>query len=215
MAAGVSISETQALMSVHSLVLGLLFMASIGAGNLFSEKPVACEKGCTCINYQGKYLMNCTVRFISPRISSLMLDVDTARNKHVGGADFRCSRDQDDVPAPVSALWDGALAGLSELRELIFTDCNLKRIEGSALRGLESLQLLVITGASISVLDDNLFAYTPAVRQLQVVHSGLTLVPALCKTGSNLRVLNFSSNALSSFDAAGVRCTGPGAGGSR
>ena len=89
------------------------------------------------------------------------------------------------------------------------------RLLRSTFRGLDLLNQLVIYGASISILDSDLLTSTPSLKNLQVAASGLTLVPALCNTGSHLRVLNLSENALPSFDAAGVRCTGHGSGHSR
>lgn len=160
-------------------------------------------------------LINCTVRSFGQSLSYLRLGDISESNRQAKWAHFTCSYDTPDFSPPVSTLWSGALGGLTNLHELIFNRCAFKVIDGSAFRGLSNLEFLAIYGASISILDDDLLAYTPKLERLQVAASDLTLVPALCNTGSNLRVLNLSSNALSSFDAAGIRCAGSGFSGSR
>ncbi|RUS72983.1 hypothetical protein EGW08_019255 [Elysia chlorotica] len=221
MAAGVSITETKAQIWLFCLVLGVCFMVSGCEGvynsYMYNERDFVCPPNCDCYLYQPRQIpstiINCTVSSFGPHVDYLM--TESPSNTQTGWAHYNCSFWRTGVPLPDSTLWDGAFAGLTQLRELIFNACSFKDIKGSAFRGLNELRQLVVYGASISVLDSDLLTYTPKVDFLQVAASGLTLVPALCRTGSQLRVLNLSSNALSNFDAAGVRCTGAGTGNSR
>ncbi|GFO28345.1 toll-like receptor [Plakobranchus ocellatus] len=224
MAAGVSIKQTRPRPLLISLVVGMIVLVSgvkgvaypYGSDLLGNESPqdIICPDGCACHvdnknNSSPIVSLQCGVFYFEPQqLSRILRRTDLRQFTY---ALFSCTWDDTGLIAkPESSLWTNAFSGLENLRTLVFYRCAFKSIPNDAFEGLSQLTQLIIHGASISVLDSEFLKSIPQLKELHVIASGLTLLPALCQTGLNIRVLNLSSNALTSFDAAGVRCVDSG-----
>ncbi|XP_041351780.1 LOW QUALITY PROTEIN: toll-like receptor Tollo [Gigantopelta aegis] len=102
-------------------------------------------------------------------------------------------------------LWEHMFQHLKYLKMLWFKNCKIIDLPDLIFSGLESLQELKIEGATISSIHPKFLDYSPDLKLLYVIGSGVTYIPPLCSMQS-LQEYNVSYNNLNNFNDSGLNC---------
>ncbi|CAL1541104.1 unnamed protein product, partial [Lymnaea stagnalis] len=169
-----------------------------------------CPNECVCYIVNDTVHMiyvNCTIQHFSPTFLPSRTLLNTISHPLTGYALFICafSKINWNEEPPESSLWDGAFEKVINLKRLTFEKCAFKRLTRNAFRGLDHLNELVVSHATLKELGPDFLTDLKSLKKLEISYSGLRNFVPVCSM-DRLEVLNLTGNHVTSFENLGVRC---------